>query len=191
MLNVQRLYNLDVFEYELDNPMALYGSIPFMTAHRPKQTTGVFLLNAAEMWIDIEKSNTGKGFTGMLRRLQEVVGGGGGQVPQTDTHWIAESGVIDMFVMLGSGPTDVFRQYVYIYSCVASPVASLNTLRCSTHCLSHCASTPMGSRVESPGCSSVGGDCARACSHVCARNFAPERLLTSVFFTPHSKGTVN
>ncbi len=28
-----RLYNLDVFEYELNEPMALYGSIPFMVAH--------------------------------------------------------------------------------------------------------------------------------------------------------------
>ena len=28
-----RLYNLDVFEYELYNPMALYGSIPYMIAH--------------------------------------------------------------------------------------------------------------------------------------------------------------
>ena len=29
-----RLYNLDVFEYELDNPMALYGSITCMVAHK-------------------------------------------------------------------------------------------------------------------------------------------------------------
>lgn len=29
-----RLYNLDVFEYELNNRMALYGSIPFMLAHK-------------------------------------------------------------------------------------------------------------------------------------------------------------
>ena len=29
-----RLYNLDVFEYELDSRMALYGSIPVMLAHR-------------------------------------------------------------------------------------------------------------------------------------------------------------
>ena len=28
-----RLYNLDVFEYDLDVPMALYGSIPFMVGH--------------------------------------------------------------------------------------------------------------------------------------------------------------
>ncbi len=32
-----RLYNLDVFEYELDEPMALYGSIPFMIAHGVKR----------------------------------------------------------------------------------------------------------------------------------------------------------
>lgn len=42
-------YNLDVFEYELDNPMALYGSIPFMLAHKVGQTTGFFFLNSAEM----------------------------------------------------------------------------------------------------------------------------------------------
>ena len=35
-----RLYNLDVFEYELDNPMALYGSIPFMYALSPEQSIG-------------------------------------------------------------------------------------------------------------------------------------------------------
>ena len=29
-----RLYNLDVFKYEVYNPMALYGSIPFMIGHR-------------------------------------------------------------------------------------------------------------------------------------------------------------
>lgn len=29
-----RLYNLDVFEYELDNPMALYGAVPVMYAHK-------------------------------------------------------------------------------------------------------------------------------------------------------------
>jgi alpha 1,3-glucosidase len=47
------LYNLDVFEYELDNPMALYGSIPFMTSHTAQQSAGVFFLNSAEMWIDV------------------------------------------------------------------------------------------------------------------------------------------
>ena len=28
------MYNLDVFEYEVNNPMALYGSVPVMYAHK-------------------------------------------------------------------------------------------------------------------------------------------------------------
>jgi hypothetical protein len=57
-----------VFEYELDNPMALYGAIPFIMAHDTvgapsvgasahacdlqDKTTGVFLLNSAEIFVD-------------------------------------------------------------------------------------------------------------------------------------------
>ena len=29
-----RLFNLDVFEYDIKNPMALYGSVPYMLAHK-------------------------------------------------------------------------------------------------------------------------------------------------------------
>jgi alpha-glucosidase (family GH31 glycosyl hydrolase) len=52
-----RLYNLDVFEYELNNGMALYGSIPFMMSHKKGHAAGVFWLNAAEMWVDVEKAS--------------------------------------------------------------------------------------------------------------------------------------
>eukprot|EP00041_Stephanoeca_diplocostata_P014598 m.270785 g.270785 ORF g.270785 m.270785 type:complete len:912 (+) comp19743_c0_seq1:101-2836(+) len=118
-----RLFNLDVFEYELDNPMALYGSIPFMIGHRAQQTTGLFFLNSAEMWVDVEKSHTNSGFTNMLRRLQEVVMGptGAGDVPTTNTHWIAESGVLDVFVMVGPKPADVFRQYAALTGLPSMP----------------------------------------------------------------------
>jgi alpha 1,3-glucosidase len=51
-----RLYNLDVFEYELDNPMALYGSVPFMISHKKGLSSAVLWLNPAEMWIDVEKT---------------------------------------------------------------------------------------------------------------------------------------
>jgi alpha 1,3-glucosidase len=50
------LYNLDVFEYELDNPMALYGSVPFMISHKKGLSSAVLWLNPAEMWIDVEKT---------------------------------------------------------------------------------------------------------------------------------------
>ena len=51
-----RLYNLDVFEYDVDSPTSLYGSIPFMLAHRKGVSAAVLWLNAAETWIDIVKS---------------------------------------------------------------------------------------------------------------------------------------
>uniref|UniRef100_A0A8B9KLQ8 Neutral alpha-glucosidase AB n=1 Tax=Astyanax mexicanus TaxID=7994 RepID=A0A8B9KLQ8_ASTMX len=88
-----RLYNLDVFQYELYNPMALYGAVPVMLAHNTQRTMGIFWLNAAETWVDIS-SNTGSSET-----------------PQTDVRWISESGIIDVFIMLGPKPSDVFTQY--------------------------------------------------------------------------------
>ena len=33
--NRYRLYNLDVFEFELNEPMSLYGAIPFLFSHTP------------------------------------------------------------------------------------------------------------------------------------------------------------
>uniref|UniRef100_G3Q055 Glucosidase II alpha subunit b n=1 Tax=Gasterosteus aculeatus aculeatus TaxID=481459 RepID=G3Q055_GASAC len=89
-----RLYNLDVFQYELYNPMALYGAVPVMLAHKAQRTTGIFWLNAAETWVDISSNTAGKVET-----------------PQTDVRWISESGIIDVFIMLGPTPKDVFSQY--------------------------------------------------------------------------------
>lgn len=100
-----RLYNLDVFEYELWNPMALYASIPFMMGHTASHTTGLFWLNAAEGWIDIKKG--GQGILGSISNMMS------GSTPpkQVDTHWMFESGIVDVFIMLGPGPKDVSRQY--------------------------------------------------------------------------------
>ena len=33
---------------------------------------------------------------------------------QVSTHWMSESGIIDLFVMAGPKPMDVFRQYAVI-----------------------------------------------------------------------------
>ena len=54
-----RMYNLDVFEYEMDSPMSIYGSIPFIVAHSPDTTVGMLFLNSAEMWVDIDHSTAG------------------------------------------------------------------------------------------------------------------------------------
>eukprot|EP01041_Mallomonas_annulata_P005876 gene5876-11870_t len=89
-----RMYNLDVFEYELDEPMALYGNIPLMLAHGKYQgkarTTGVFWFNPSETFVDVSKSPT----TG-----------------SPESHWISESGVVDFFLLPGPTPANVYKQY--------------------------------------------------------------------------------
>ncbi|KAK4995943.1 glucosidase II [Elasticomyces elasticus] len=96
-----RLYNSDVFEYELDSPMTLYGSIPFMQAHKKDSTVGILWLNAAETWIDIVKAKIS------ANPLSLGIGGH----TDTQTHWFSESGLIDVFVFLGPSPKDVVRSY--------------------------------------------------------------------------------
>lgn len=88
-----RMYNSDVFEYELDSPMTLYGSIPFMQAQRKDSAVGVLWLNAAETWVDITKENTADDRT------------------DTQTHWFSESGLLDVFVFSGPTPTEITKAY--------------------------------------------------------------------------------
>ncbi|XP_068834199.1 neutral alpha-glucosidase AB isoform X2 [Capricornis sumatraensis] len=112
-----RLYNLDVFQYELYNRMALYGSVPVLLAHSPLRDLGIFWLNAAETWVDISSNTAGKTLFGkMLDYLQ-----GSGETPQTDVRWMSESGIIDVFLMLGPSVFDVFRQYASLTGTQALP----------------------------------------------------------------------
>eukprot|EP01132_Coremiostelium_polycephalum_P008341 gene8341-10246_t len=101
--NPYRLYNLDVFEYELDKTMALYGSIPFLLSHDSKKTVGLFWLNAAETFIDVEDSKDSNGS------------------PVKDTHWFSETGVMDVFILAGPTPARLFKQYGYLTGTTALP----------------------------------------------------------------------
>lgn len=95
------MHNSDVFEYELNSPMTLYGAIPFMQAHRKDSTVGVFWLNAAETWVDIVKSTT----------TPNPLSLGIGAKTTTQSHWFSESGQIDVFVFLGPSPKDISKTY--------------------------------------------------------------------------------
>jgi len=95
-----RLYNLDVFEYLAESNFGLYGSIPFMYAHNFGHTMGVFWLNAAEMYVDVAKEKNKDG---------------------VKTQWMAESGVLDVFFMMGPTPKDVSTQYAMITGGTALP----------------------------------------------------------------------
>ncbi len=104
-----RLYNLDVFEYELNSPMALYGSIPFMLAHSANFSVGLLWLNAAETWVDIA-STAASSDGGLLATFSSFMAPASG-AERVDTHWFSESGVIDVYLVLGPTPNDLFRQY--------------------------------------------------------------------------------
>ncbi len=106
-----RLYNLDVFEYILDSPMTLYGAIPFMQAHRKDSTVGVFWLNAAETWIDITKA----------KESSNPLSLGIGAKTLTHTHWISESGLLDVFVFLGPTPHEITQKYGELTGYTAMP----------------------------------------------------------------------
>lgn len=84
-----RLYNLDVFEYELDEVMALYGAVPLVVSHSTETTAGVFWFNPSETFVDVSQAADST----------------------TTTHWMSESGIVDIFVVAGPKPADVYRQY--------------------------------------------------------------------------------
>ena len=46
------------------------------------------------------------------------------EVPQTDTHWMSESGVIDVFVMMGPRTGDIFRQLSTLTGTTVMPPVS-------------------------------------------------------------------
>lgn len=86
-----RLYNLDVFEYELDEPMALYGAIPLLVAPSAANTVGAFWHNPSETFVDIETLGDTK-----------------------KSHWLSESGVVDVFLLLGPSSAQFFSQYTLV-----------------------------------------------------------------------------
>ncbi|XP_045918186.1 neutral alpha-glucosidase C isoform X2 [Micropterus dolomieu] len=110
-----RLYNLDVFAYALYSRLGLYGSVPLLVAHKPDRTLGVFWLNASETFVNVHYSQSqhqdDQTPPVKRRRMQ----------PQTDVHWLSESGVIDCAVLLGPSPQQLFSQYAQLTGYQALP----------------------------------------------------------------------
>lgn len=96
-----RLFNVDVFEYNLQATTPMYGSIPLMIASRPQSSVGVFWVNAADTWIDIN--------------YEEM---------DTRTHWMSESGVIDVVLFFGQNPSEITDKYTALTGRSALPLLS-------------------------------------------------------------------
>jgi len=105
-----RLYNLDVFEYDLDVPMALYGAVPLLVSQSMKTgTSGVFWFNPTETFVDIEDDDSGS----------------------KTSHWMSESGIIDVFFIPGPTPKDFYRQYAKLTGTTPlPPIFSLGYHQC-------------------------------------------------------------
>eukprot|EP00210_Caulerpa_lentillifera_P000550 g531.t1 len=93
-----RLYNLDVFEYGLNSPFGLYGSIPFLLSQSTDSAAGVFWMNAAEMYVDLWKDKS-----------------------STHSQWLAESGAFDVFLIVGDHSRDIIRHYTSLTGTTAMP----------------------------------------------------------------------
>ncbi|XP_063725366.1 neutral alpha-glucosidase C-like isoform X2 [Symsagittifera roscoffensis] len=116
-----RMYNLDVFEYELDSRMALYGAIPAVVAHNAKRSVGILWLNAAETWIDVDRPEDSKP---ILKKLSDFVSKSSKENSDlVTTHWISESGIIDLFVFVGPTAKNVFSQYASLTGLAPLPPA--------------------------------------------------------------------
>ncbi|XP_053365399.1 neutral alpha-glucosidase C isoform X2 [Clarias gariepinus] len=111
-----RLYNLDVFAYEINSRLGLYGSVPLLLAHKPERTLGVFWLNTSETLVDLQYGSgyQEQGEDGPPVKKSRIN-------PQIDVSWVSESGQIDCFVLLGPSPAQVFFQYAKLTGFQAFP----------------------------------------------------------------------
>lgn len=73
-----RLFNSDAFEYEADNPIHLYGSIPYIVAHSPSYSASILWANPSDTFVHIETQENGR-----------------------KCHFVSEGGFIDISVFIG------------------------------------------------------------------------------------------
>ncbi|XP_028133936.1 neutral alpha-glucosidase C-like [Diabrotica virgifera virgifera] len=85
-----RLRNSDSWGYEANSPMALYGARPVVYGHSANKTSGIFLHNAAEQWIDASSGSEGK---------------------DPSVYFIVERAAFDLFILLGPTPKEIVRQF--------------------------------------------------------------------------------
>lgn len=105
-----RLYNVDIFEYETDSRLPMYGTIPFMIAHKVGLSAGIFWVNGADTYVDIKKDQESQANGDVLDAKVD-----------TKTHWISENGILDIVILIGENPTEVTQSYAALTGNVDLP----------------------------------------------------------------------
>ncbi|CAD7951719.1 unnamed protein product [Amoebophrya sp. A25] len=121
-----RLFNLDVFEYELNSPMALYGAVPMMWGYEQSRNTvaGVLWNNPSETFVKIDGHNENQGNTWFGGGKKESMKG-------FDTWWVSESGIMDVYFFPGPTASAVSNQFHILTGMPAmAPVFSLGKHQC-------------------------------------------------------------
>uniref|UniRef100_A0A8B9F2N4 Neutral alpha-glucosidase C n=1 Tax=Amazona collaria TaxID=241587 RepID=A0A8B9F2N4_9PSIT len=110
-----RLYNLDIFGHKIHDKIGIYGSVPLLLAHKPNRTTGIFWLNSSETLVDISTKAV-HGLSGSAAETAKQRA-----VPLTDVRWMSESGIIDVFLLMGPTAFDIFKQFAQLTGTQALP----------------------------------------------------------------------
>lgn len=104
-----RLFNVDIFEYELDSRMPMYGAIPLMIGVSPDTSVGVFWVNSADTFVNVDKSDS----------------------KSVKSHWISENGVVDIIVLIGDTPVEINQKFGLLSGNVQLPqLSSLGYHQC-------------------------------------------------------------
>lgn len=102
-----RLYNVDIFEYETSSRLPMYGLVPFILAPGAL-SVGVFWVNAADTWVDIDYTKD-----------------------QSQSHFMLENGVIDFIVSIEPEIAAVNRQFGKVVgNTMLPPLFSLGYHQC-------------------------------------------------------------
>lgn len=124
-----RLMNTDVFEYEHDSPMSLYGSSPILHAQSRGSSVSVLWLNAAETWVDLHKTKARPGAPLSKLRPSPREGSihdpaftrGGSCGTTSHAHFMSESGILDLFVFLGPSAEHTMERFTSLVGRTALP----------------------------------------------------------------------
>lgn len=104
-----RFFNLDVFEYENNEPMALYGAVPLIwaihrgTGDQKTMASGFLWINPSETFVKLERSD--KAGWGLPSLFGDKAAG------PAHAWWTSESGVLDVALLVGPAPAEVSAQF--------------------------------------------------------------------------------
>ncbi|VEU22614.1 DEKNAAC103466 [Brettanomyces naardenensis] len=113
-----RLFNVDIFEYPVQDRYQMYGSIPFMVAVKPGSSAGIFWVNSADTYVDIKKN----GEEDMVDERKIIIENSSrSSSSSVQTHWMSENGVLDVILMVKDTPAEISRAYGSLTGYVSLP----------------------------------------------------------------------